>query len=154
MAIEEQLKSIILEQFKSVRAFTQAVGIPYSTIDNMLKRGIDGTAVSTVIAVCRLLNIDIDALAENRIEYKTTSDIKISRIDLTDKEITVALAYRDHPEHQSTIDKILDIESKTMKLRYAASSKNDEVGGTMTVSKETMKKIRESEGVSNDDDLV
>ena len=43
MNIEERLKQLILSKYKSIRAFTKEVNIPYSTVDTMLKRGISGT---------------------------------------------------------------------------------------------------------------
>ena len=49
MPIEEQLKQLILSNYKSVRAFTMETAIPYSTVDNIFKRGIGGTAVTTVV---------------------------------------------------------------------------------------------------------
>ena len=49
MNVEERLKELILANYKSIRAFTVAAGIPYSTVDNIFKRGIGGTAVTTVV---------------------------------------------------------------------------------------------------------
>ena len=62
MTVEEQVKSIIIQKYKSVRAFTQAIGVPYSTIDSMLKKGIAGTGIQTVMKVCRALEINVDSL--------------------------------------------------------------------------------------------
>lgn len=70
MAIENQLKQLILDKYGSVRSFTQTINIPYSTIDSMLKRGIDGTSVSTVLLVCLALNIDIEGLLNDEIVFK------------------------------------------------------------------------------------
>lgn len=70
MSIEEQLKEAILVQYKSIRAFTMDIDIPYSTIDNMLKRGVSGASVSTVIKVCNSLGIDIESLQTDEIQYK------------------------------------------------------------------------------------
>lgn len=73
MTIEEKVKEEILRQYKSIRAFTQAINVPYSTVDTMLKRGINGTGVSTVIKVCQGLNIDTDALSRNEIKSRMGS---------------------------------------------------------------------------------
>lgn len=70
MIIEEQLKQLILSKYKSIRAFTKEIDIPYSTIDTMLKRGIGGTSITTVLKVCNALNINADALIENKLEEK------------------------------------------------------------------------------------
>lgn len=72
MKIEDQLKTKILDKYKSVRAFTTAIQIPYSTIDSMLKKGLSGTAVSTVLKVCENLNLDVDALVNGEIKEKSS----------------------------------------------------------------------------------
>lgn len=65
--IEEKLKQIILDKYKSVRAFSVETNIPYSTIDNIFKRGILNSGISTVMNICADLNIDVEALTENKI---------------------------------------------------------------------------------------
>lgn len=72
MAIEEQLKELILSNYKSVRAFTIAANIPYSTVDNIFKRGIGGTAVTTVMRICDILEITVDGITRGVIEPKAT----------------------------------------------------------------------------------
>lgn len=70
MPIEQELKDYILGKYKSVRAFSEATGIPYSTIDSILKRGIGGSSVSNVIKICRALEIDADALGEGELKFR------------------------------------------------------------------------------------
>ena len=59
MNVEEKLKELILANYKSIRAFTVAASIPYSTVDNIFKRGIGGTAVTTVVRICDLLGLSL-----------------------------------------------------------------------------------------------
>lgn len=73
MTIEEQFKSLILEKFKSVRAFTRAIEVPYSTIDSMLKKGVSGTGIGTMIKVCNALNVDIESIEAGVLAQKKTS---------------------------------------------------------------------------------
>jgi dolichol kinase len=70
--VENALKQYILDKYKSIRAFTQEIEIPYSTLDTMFKRGIQGASVSNVIKICNALDIDIDKLNEGVIEPITT----------------------------------------------------------------------------------
>lgn len=79
MTVEEQVKSLILQKYKSVRAFTQAIEVPYSTIDSMLKKGIAGTGIQTVLKVCHALEIDVDSIESGTIKFSSTipfSDIE------------------------------------------------------------------------------
>lgn len=65
--IESELKQYILTKYKSIRAFTQAAEIPYSTVDSMIKKGIDGTGINTISKICKTLSIDLESLASGRI---------------------------------------------------------------------------------------
>ncbi|HJD24193.1 MAG TPA: hypothetical protein H9694_08645 [Firmicutes bacterium] len=65
LSLEEQLKREILDQYRSIRAFTKEIGLPYSTIDNIFKRGINGTAVITVAKVFRTLGLDMDSIGRS-----------------------------------------------------------------------------------------
>ncbi|HFQ7765836.1 TPA: helix-turn-helix domain-containing protein [Clostridioides difficile] len=88
MTIEEKLKQLILDRYKSIRAFTKEIDTPYSTIDTMLKRGVGGTSITTVLKVCNALNIDADALIENELREKQNSiniSIKSSEQDILKK---------------------------------------------------------------------
>ena len=73
MNVEEKLKELILANYKSIRAFTVAASIPYSTVDNIFKRGIGGTAVTTVVRICDLLGITVEEITHAIIEPKENS---------------------------------------------------------------------------------
>ena len=47
----------IKRQYKSVKKFSDASGIPYSTLSNALAKGIGGTSYDTVLKICKLLNL-------------------------------------------------------------------------------------------------
>ncbi|MPM35361.1 hypothetical protein SDC9_81952 [bioreactor metagenome] len=72
MPVEQALKALILQRYKSIRAFSEETGIPYSTIDSIFKRGIANSSVSNIIKICRALGIDADALGDGIIKAKTT----------------------------------------------------------------------------------
>ena len=55
MAIKNEIRT----QYKSVRKFSMAVGIPQSTIVSALHNGIGGTSYSTVLKICRKLSINL-----------------------------------------------------------------------------------------------
>ena len=77
MAIETQLKNLILSRYRSIREFTIAIDLPYTTIDSIFRRGIDNSSVSTVIKICKALGISADELAEGRLT--PVSDRRSSR---------------------------------------------------------------------------
>lgn len=56
-SITELIKGEIKNQFGSLAKFSEASGIPYSTLSNALAKGIGGTSYDTVVKICRLLHI-------------------------------------------------------------------------------------------------
>lgn len=83
MSIESELKEYILSKYKSIRAFSTVADIPYSTVDTMLKRGIGGTGVNTVIKICQTLNIDTESLGNGKIkEIKKDAILSIEEFNL------------------------------------------------------------------------
>lgn len=55
--LTEIVRSEIARQYKSVRQFAFAVGIPLSTINSALHNGIGGSSFETVMEICRVLGI-------------------------------------------------------------------------------------------------
>lgn len=67
MTIEEKLKEYILVKYKSIREFTLSAGIPYSTVDAILKRGVMNASIGNILKICSALNISADELANGNI---------------------------------------------------------------------------------------
>ena len=53
------IKNEIKRQYKSVRQFSAAIGIPQSTIISALRKGMGGTAFDTVVKMCSALSIKL-----------------------------------------------------------------------------------------------
>jgi len=57
-ARSERLRTIILQQYPSVRMFAQESGIAHGTLVSALRNGIDGMAWAKLNHICRILQID------------------------------------------------------------------------------------------------
>ena len=68
--IENKIKQIIIEKYGSVKRFSDKIGVPYTTIDTILKRGLKNSNVLNVLKMCNELNLDINELANNKIVIK------------------------------------------------------------------------------------
>ncbi|MFS7200604.1 XRE family transcriptional regulator [Carnobacterium divergens] len=69
---EEFLKSLIESKYKSVKAFSEVINIPYTTIRSILERGVGRAGVDTIISICKGLNISPEQLTE---DFKTNEDV-------------------------------------------------------------------------------
>lgn len=58
MTREQRLRNLILDQYPSLRKFSQEVGVPYSTLMTLLSRDIGGASFDVVVLICKKLNID------------------------------------------------------------------------------------------------
>lgn len=67
MEIEEKLKNLICERYGSQRNFCKETGMPPSTLNIILKRGIKNASIQNVIKICQALEISTDELAEGRV---------------------------------------------------------------------------------------
>lgn len=86
MTIEERLKDLILKRYNSIREFTLAIDMPYTTMDSIFRRGIGNSSVSNVIKICKALGISADALADGEIVSirKTTGKPINDRFEVKD----------------------------------------------------------------------
>lgn len=78
MAIENELKSLIINKYKSIRQFSCEVDIPATTIQSILNNGVENAGVKKMTKICNYLGLDIDALADGYIKEKTVSDIPMT----------------------------------------------------------------------------
>lgn len=85
MTIEEKLKNLILSRYHSIRDFTTYVGLPYTTLDSMFRRGVGNSSITNVLKVCKALGISMDALADGEIQPITRRVVVVKdAIDVED----------------------------------------------------------------------
>lgn len=71
MNLEEELKRIIIERYGTCVDFAKACGIPNSTLQSILCRGVNKSSINNVIKICDELKISADALSEGIIVEMT-----------------------------------------------------------------------------------
>ena len=106
MGVERELKELILSKYKSLREFSAIIDIPYTTLDSILKRGVNKAGITNIIKICSHFNISVDKLAEGKIipiENVFTSTA------LTIQETTLLTKYRTLDENgRELVDGLLD----------------------------------------------
>lgn len=105
-ATEKKLLEYIKSEYKSLRDFCIKIDRPYSTISNMLKRGLLNSSVSLVLYVVDRLSLDIDELFNGNVVMKTA---KTLNPEISAHEIEMIKSYRNNPEMQPAVNKLLGL---------------------------------------------
>lgn len=86
--LEEKLKELIINKYGSIRQFALKISIPYTTVDSILKRGLDNSNVGNVIKICRYLDISIDSLLDSK---ELVSNLSFDNADVIENCETIQI---------------------------------------------------------------
>ena len=106
MTREDYIKQLISDKGFSVKTFAEKIEIPYSTLRSMLNGSIGGAAVDSVIKFCAGLGISINDL-------QNCNAVKLP-FETSDKEKKLIIAYRNSPEMQPAVDRLLGVEDEVL----------------------------------------
>ena len=70
--VENELKELILDNYGSLAEFCKKIDLPWTTLDSILKRGVDKANIKNIIKITSELNIDVESLANGQIVSKGT----------------------------------------------------------------------------------
>jgi transcriptional regulator with XRE-family HTH domain len=98
-----KLRSLIFEQYRSVREFSEKANLPYTTVHSILQRGIENSSVENVIKMCRALGITVDEL------------IKDDEYYLNPESARIAQEAYDNPDLRILFDAAKDVEPEALK---------------------------------------
>ena len=105
--LEKELKDLILKRYKSIREFANVANLPYTTVDSILKRGVEKANIINIIKICDTLDIDTDELADGKIKPKVKKVI----LQLSNSETQNIKKYRELDTHgRKMVDFTLDEE--------------------------------------------
>lgn len=68
--IEHELKKLILEEYGSLSEFCKRIDLPWTTLDSILKRGVDKANIKNILKITSELEIDVESLANGEIVFK------------------------------------------------------------------------------------
>ena len=105
MTIEQQLKVLINQRYGTVKAFSEKIGMPNSTLDNIFRRGIANSSVTNIIKICNGLSISADGWIVER------NSSHLSEIIPTEHETNFIKKYRSLDRRgQEAVDNVLEHE--------------------------------------------
>lgn len=106
MSIEDELRELIINKYRSIRQFSIEADIPATTIQSMLNSGIENAGVKKVMKICDILGLETDALADGHIKEKVAN-----HNDVTVNEINHIKKYRQLDGYgKKVVDQVLSIE--------------------------------------------
>lgn len=76
MTKEDIIKELISSKYGSVLKFSEATGIPYSSIRNIFSRGMESLSVGTAVQICKALGIDIEDLMDGKLSVRPNYQVK------------------------------------------------------------------------------
>nr|WP_240479742.1 helix-turn-helix transcriptional regulator [Paenibacillus wynnii] len=118
MEIVERAKIIsrlIEEKGYSRRAFAERIGLPPTTLQSMLNRGVGGAAIDNVLKVTKGLGITIDELEEMVANEKGFIESSERQDALSPAELAEFEAFINNPEHGIFFKSYLDAPEERKK---------------------------------------
>lgn len=67
MTIEDKLKAMMIDNYGSVKHFSEVAQLPYQTVISILNRGILKAGLQNIIDMCKELDLSVDALSEGKL---------------------------------------------------------------------------------------
>lgn len=84
--IEEKVKDMIVSRYGTVRHFSNKIGLPYTTVDTILRRGLLKSNVLNVLTICKELGISVDSLKDDNTNTNNISNISTKSKTITRRE--------------------------------------------------------------------
>ncbi len=114
--LTELIVDEVKKQYRSVRRFAMHLGIPQTTVASALKNGVGGTAYTTVVQMCKELNIKL-------VNYDTP-------LPMDDKTVTMIEKYHSLDEKgRHCIDTLVKMEYERCKEEGTIQSVCDSRSG-------------------------
>lgn len=80
MGKEKQLKVLMEKKSGSVKAFSEEIGLAYTTIRSILERGVFNSKVENIIKICKGLNIKPEDIMDLDYEKSTLETLPVKKI--------------------------------------------------------------------------
>ena len=98
--VEQQLKQLIISRYGSLKKFSEEQKIAWSTLDGVIKRGVNKANITSLIKICEGLEIDCESLYYGQIQPK--QNFLLTSM-LNEKEDEIIKKYRDLDDHGQTL---------------------------------------------------
>ena len=121
--IEQELKDLIIERYGTISKFAENVDIAWTTLDGVLKRGVNKANITSLIKICNGLNIDCESLYYGRILPKQTL---LTQNPLNELELNHIKKYRQLDTYgKKAVEQLTDTEYARVKEQTAQAEERE-----------------------------
>lgn len=71
--LEANLKALIIQEYGSLKKFTEIINMPWTTLNSILKRGVANSNITNVLKITRELGLDAEKLVDGQICKNSSS---------------------------------------------------------------------------------
>lgn len=132
MGIGSTLQDLINANNTNPLEVSKATDVAATTIYSIIKRDSKSANITDLAKIAHHLGVTLDYFYES-------DSINIS---LTDHEANLIIAYREHPEMQSAVDRLLDVQEDTIKLKAVARSTDNQATAEIQLTNEQLDKMK------------
>lgn len=92
--VELKLKELILSRYGNLNRFCDVIGMPWTTLNSILKRGVEKANIANIIKITKELNLDTESLAEGKlVEKQSTLAAHFNGEEFTPEQIDAINAF-------------------------------------------------------------
>lgn len=141
----DKLKEMKKRSGKTSKQIADETGVPKSTIDKLFAGQTKEPYVSSTKLIVNCLGYTLDDLFCRN---------NINRFEFNEHEQDLVIAYRQKPEMQPAVDKLLGIDNtETVRVLRAARSNDNRHIGYIEISKEKLELLENAPSVEDEVDL-
>jgi transcriptional regulator with XRE-family HTH domain len=152
---EDRLKQLRIEKHLNMKQASIALGMAYTTYVSYEKNEREPNS-EILVMLANFFDCSVDYLI-GRTSCKNTRICEMDNVSnetLSTHEKTVIVAYRNKPEMQPAVDKLLGVaDDEMIALPTAARSVNNRPAGIEYISQEKLERIRNAKSVEDEVEL-
>ena len=130
--LEARLKELIIEKYGSLKKFSEAINMPWTTLDSILKRGVANSNISNVLKITKELGINAEKLVEGTITKNAAPPIAMAAHfdgnEYTEDELEDIRNYAEfirHKRNEAQQSKLTQLPDRSYLEPVAAHNRTD-----------------------------
>lgn len=135
--VGEYIKKLRVEKGLTQEELGNMIGVKRAAVNKWESGLVQNLKRTTIQRLADIFDVNPSSFIDGYEPDLLIASDNLKQLVLTTDEEKLVIAYRAHPEHQSTIKKILDIDSNTIELHLAASD-----GATATIKVDNADELR------------